>query len=589
MAAVALISSNSACSTSPERHRRSGSTRSAQDPGFLPEIPFPDVEDAVASFRSICDSRRGDIASFMERIRPEVALGAAMTLAGYLAWPELVRPLWRIWDAQAEGEKGRLLTHAVWMLGRCDTADVQPHLRTAILHLRTLRKDQGTDGGKETASHDIGPVKRCTIALYHARRWPVSSLAVATWVQIAEECPDLHSAMYVLLSGLDDPDAMRVYVNLSAEGLGSRWWFWGERAHVDSEDRALPMLAITRDYLWHRAETEPDETAQWIAFELWERALSTSDLARLQAVTEGSALFNTALRARLHLHDRTAVPYLLERLRTDPGRWGAYVGSFYTEPGVATVLLDSAHVLFQSDGNAKYSLCHDLPDEGITALAEQCHDLLCQCSYTWNDLWRSHNPAALALVGDAIAQAPEGEIHHLFTHGSFPFPVTPTMLDALLSTLDRWPSQERGILATLALLSDCEQWVKRHLPDITIAVVRNGVHMLTMEAVLTTLTDTATRVAGGRPISSTEWDFRLLQEGHTTIDLMHTVDDWLGAQPDRSRLIVGALLLEARGTDRDISWWQAREPREKETHAIWANTLITLRRRRWMPVISTGD
>ncbi len=35
MAAVALISSNSACSTSPERHRRSGSTRSAQDPILL--------------------------------------------------------------------------------------------------------------------------------------------------------------------------------------------------------------------------------------------------------------------------------------------------------------------------------------------------------------------------------------------------------------------------------------------------------------------------------------------------------------------------------------------------------------------------
>jgi len=557
---------------------------------FLPEVQWREVEDAVALFKDFWDDRRGDVVAYFQHIRPDVALVAALTLAGYLAWPELVEPLWRLWDGQTEAEKAVTLVHIVWMLSRCGDDTVRPYLEASLLRLRTVGDDAGdtNDGEAATQGRDNEHVQNFATALYHARRWPVTPMAIATWVRIAESYPDLRNAMYVLLSGIDDPDATRVYVDLSAKGQGGHWIFWGDHSHTDGEGRPLPISQASRDYLWSRAETEQDVAKRGIAFELWGRAASDADLPTLCAIPEESSLFDMALDVRLHLHDRTAVPYLIERLQTDPGRWGSYAGAFYGEPGVSAALLENADKLFHSDMSAKYTLCRDLPPEGIAALVRQHGDLLRQFSFAWHDLWRSRVPTALALVREAIAQGTGSESRQLFLHGGYPFPVTRDMLDALRPVLDRFPSQERRMLAEVTILSGHEYWVQLHLPDITMPVVRDGIHMLTQEQVITALDNEVARMPTG-PLSPTQWDFRLLQYGQATIDLMQVVCEWLGTEVDGNRLIIAALLLEARGTGRDINWWQECEPRDNDMHVIWANTLATLRRRRWRSVIPSSE
>src|SRR5882757_6097503 len=91
--------------------------------------------------------------------------------------------------------------------------------------------------------------------------------------------------------------------------------------------------------IW-RNESEDKHLRKW-ALRFWSATKDRGDLELLRSVTEGDTLFDPALWQRVRRRDQTAVPALLEKLRTDrTGYWWQLGRDFWSDE--MTDALDAA-------------------------------------------------------------------------------------------------------------------------------------------------------------------------------------------------------------------------------------------------------
>lgn len=547
---------------------------------FPPGIRDSLLEQAIVSFKSLYTQRRDRLEEKLTQAaeQPE-ATAAALTLAGYLAWSELSHPLWDAWNLLSHEEKLDTLAPIVWALSRC--GDCSAQLEETLLFVHELSDDGRDEGqGSDRLWHFMEPLWQTLC------RWPITSASAETWAKVTSEHPDLSETMCYVLRGIDHPAAMETFIRWGAERGGILWDYSFEPIDPLSQyphDPRNPVNPSTRDHLWKIFMNDPDEAVRRVAFSFWKRSVKVSDLARLREVPPSDSLFERVLQVRIRLRDETATGLLLERMEADPGRWCGFAPKLYDQPGVAEALLDNLEAGLSSSIWRPYAVAQHLPSEGVRKLVKEKRDLLLGSPRTWQALWRSDVPEALAFVQEAIAGAEPVDLQFFFYESEFPFPVSRRMLDGLVPVLECLPVRGQKRLIDLAIRGGLADWVQDHLLDAAV-----GSHYwLTIEDVMDILTAATNAVPEGpRKVRDTPDFSRLLfvlgdnYVGSAT-DIVEILQIWLGSSPEGNQLIVAAMLLVAFGTSDHIDWWQSMKPDEESAYEAWSRALYTLKRRQW--------
>lgn len=552
---------------------------------FLPGVRFSLLELSIQALASLYDRQRDYVESELTQAIGQIELSAAaLTLAGYLAWPELAHPIWGTWNLLSDADKLETLVPIVWALSRCGDETTQSGLEEALLLVRETSDEKKIEGRAHHASDRYWQFME---PLWQTlRRWPITFSSAETWAKVAIEYPDLSQTMCYILRGIDHPATMEAYVRWSAEKGGTLWDDaaepFGPLVQLEHMSR-IPLNSVTRDHLWDIFVAEADETVRRIAFNFWKRSVKISDLVRLRDVPSSDPLFERVLQVRVNLRDRTAAELLIGRMQSEPGLWCGYAPLLYDEPGVAKALLDNLDAAFDGQFWRPYAIAQHLPIDDVRDLVREKRDLLLRLPRTWLALWCSEVPEALALVQEAVAQANPDDLEFFFSWSGFPFPVSHRMLDTLVPVLGCFPVDEQKRLAELAVRGGFTEWVQDHLLDVAL-----GSHFwMTEEDVISILAAAAEMVPKGLDavLRNTEvfsLKFRLEDgRGGLATNITEILQTWLGSAPDDNRLTIAAILLGDFGTSNDISWWQSMEPAGESIYTAWSNALYILKRRRW--------
>jgi len=428
---------------------------------FPPAVRFALLERAVEGFHYLYDNQRDKIAnSLTEAIEVDGLAAAALTLAGYLAWPELAHPVWQAWNSRSDEERIATLLPLVWALSRCGDESVQSNLEQALIMVRQLSDEERVKGNVHHASDRYWQFME---PLWQSCRWPMPLNSVETWARVAVEHPDLSSALCYVLRGIDQPIAMETYIRWSAERGGTLWDDAGEPVNPLASRvfaPSIPINTVTRDHLWSMVKDEPDHATRRIAFVFWKRSADSADLEKLRSVSPDDQLFDSVLKLRLKLRDTMAAPLLIDRMRSDP-IWCGYVPLMYDEPGIAEVFLDRYEDALQAY-SWRSAVPEHLPPHGVTRLIAEKQNLLLRSPQTWLSLWRTNTPVALDLVQTAVKQAKPEDLEYFFSRGEFPFFVSHRMLDSLVPVLDRFRAEEKEHLAKLAARNGLSDWIQDH-------------------------------------------------------------------------------------------------------------------------------
>jgi hypothetical protein len=548
---------------------------------FLPAMSFQFLEQSIEAFARLYDHQRNTVAEKLAQTmeRPELA-SAVLTLAGYLAWPELTVPVWEAWNQLTHEKKLGTLTPVVWALSRSGDDKAQAQLREALLIVREI-SDEAKGKGKASDRYGqfMGP-------LWLSHRWSFTVESAQIWANVAVEHPDLSKALCFVLRGIDHPSTMEVYVRWSAEKGGTMWDPLsepldplGRRPRVPK----TPSRSVTREHLWHMVKDEPDLTTRKIALNLWKRMVKFSELDRLRAIHFDDPLFEEVLKARLLLRDKMAVRPLLKLIESESIRWLRYAPLVYSEPGVEKAFL---HNLEEGLKNSLIWVCNApgrLPAYGIRRLLEEKRGVLAEYPETWRSLWRSDVPEALAFVQEVLRSADSENLKGFFTLMGFPFPVSRRMLDSLIPVLDRFPESQKLRLADSAVRAGFIQWTRRYLFEEVSKVER----WLTEKRTLEILEEAANLVPEGAETVSREGRISYLKSAiehrsSTTVpDIKALLRRWLGSEPSPNQITIATILMVDFGDADDVTWWQKLKPFVKEARAVWFNTLWILKRSKW--------
>jgi len=563
---------------------------------FLPAMRFTFLEQAIAAYARVHNHHREHVAELLAQAMPDMA-GTTLILASYLAWPELVEPLWNAWSKLSESDQTETLVATAWFLSQCEDYNVQPKLESVFLRSLIFSDERPeTEPGSERYQRFVQPLR-------HARWRPITPMAAEAWALIISRHPELQESMGYLLGGIDHPMTLEAYIRWHVTG-GHKWSFWDEGVEtIDplaeaSHDSKAPETQAARSHLWKIIRHDPDEHVRRRAWYLWRRAAKRSDLPLLQQIPSDDTLFEDVLKVRVKLRDRTAVNLLIDRMRTVPHRWCGHAPLLSNEPGVFDTLLDNLEEALQADtydvGYSEWVIRH-LPSEQVQWIIREKRELLLQTPRVWPSLWRSNVPEALMLLQTAVAQSREDDLHFFFTRGSWPYPVSQMMLDTFVPVLDRLADRERKNLADLALRHGFRDWIAAHLSEFLHDTNNRQFEWATPEGVMVTLNEIAAAVPNGVQYvhHKTKYfglDISLSEHPQSMARIDDVLKVWLDHALDRERMITAAMFLARFGSANDLTWWRQMEPEstDKMAHRIWFDTLFHMRRRLWQK-LETGD
>jgi len=531
------------------------------------------------------------VRTLLEHAAAEDDLRVVILLSGYLGLSGLAEPVWEALTRADDQERRSLLLPVVWALSRCvdqnsaeRLASVLREWADAVRHPHVVPEE----------------VQELWLSLNH---WDFTPQAKTKWAEVSVDPAVTEASLTFILRRLDEPDAVEAMVRWAAEHPSWTWAWYTEPTDVlapyDVQHDPFPESGPSRNRLWALVEKGDDEPVRKFAFEFWVRKASAEDLPRLRSVLPADPLYDAALRNRLRLHDASAVPQLIERMRASPAEWMAYAPAVCQEQGVEDALIDAfASLASNFTSKNAYPLQH-LPAQSVKRIVDRYRDLLLRRPHTWLPLWRSDEPTAQELVREAIQStdlevsvefetitswedfAPH-EVRHFFSGSSrYPYPVTFSMLEAIRPVLDKFPADQIDNLAELAILSGFERWARQHLQERVPDHFRKRVWP-TQEEVLSILNDAASAVPEG-PVAPHNVDgfADLLSATRTRLDVVGTLQEWLYETNDPNRVVVAAIVLDAIGTGADVEWWTREEPEDTQLRAVWLAVRFTLLRRQW--------
>jgi hypothetical protein len=589
---------------------------------FFPRMEFSLIEQALEAFVTLHDCNRDEVVNQLVQVmkQPEFTV-AAITFAGYLAWPELSRPVWDTWNTLSHSDSEKLVATVptIWALSRGGDDSIQSELEKALLFTRELNElDRlNREQGRGNIPHGRERLwKQWSFQLGSSLRWSITPLAAKTWVKVIDKDSEIRNVMWGMLRRIDHSTAIEAYIKWGAIAIEAHMqWLEDESNNLDKNIRGELLLSEilcetvaplteqkpkrkalvnrdTRERLWEIAEdNKSDVIKRAIAFTSWKQSATGADMECLQKIPPSDQLFEDVLKVRLRLRDKTAAKPLIERMQSRPGYWCSHAPLLYDATGVPEALLDNLELALDEPTGWSNAIAKHLPAEGVRELVRKKQDLLLKSPHTWLALWCSDVPEALSLVQKAMIQAKLDDlIPFFYPSNSFAHPISQRMLDALVPALEHLPLGMREQLAERAAQGGHGEWVQEHLPDLaTTGQVRY--FFPTTEDVIAALTANVKVITDGvMPPQNTEeygyvqWLLRLNRIGSSGIDLPQILQTWLGSSPDQNQVIVAAMLLETSGTSRDLSWWQNIEPKDEPARTAWSNILYFLKRRRWQKV-----
>jgi hypothetical protein len=565
---------------------------------FLPAMRFTFLEQAIAAYARVHNHHREHVTELLAQAmhQPDMA-GTTLILASYLAWPELVEPLWNAWSKLSESDQTETLVATAWFLSQCGDDNVQTKLESIFLRSLIFSDERReTEPGSERYQRFVQP-------LLHARWRPIKPVAAEAWALIISRHSELQESMGYLLGGIDHPMTLEAYIRWHVTGE-HKWSFWDEGAETLDPLADASYLGrgaetqAARSHLWKIMRHDPDEHVRRRAWYLWRRAAKRSDLPALQQIRSDDTLFEDVLKVRLKLRDRTAVNLLINRMRTVPHRWCGYAPLLSNEPGVFDTLLDNLEAALKADTHdISYSewVIRHLPSEQVQRIIREKRELLLQTPRAWPSLWRSNVPEALGLLQTAVTRSREDDLHFFFTRGGWPYPVSQMMLNTFVPVLDHLAERERKNLAEQALRHGFRDWIADHLPEFLHDANNRQFEWATPEGVMVTLNEIAAAVPNGarcvhRETKCFALDISVSEHPQSMVRINDVLKMWLDHALDRERMTTAAMLLARFGSANDLTWWRQMEPESTDemAHRIWFDTLFHMRRRLWQR-LDTGD
>lgn len=247
----------------------------------------------------------------------------ALRLAGHLAEPPLADAIVACWAS--DPDRIERLPDYLWAAAECcgNAPDILlgPVCDAWAALPHKAPKDGMPSPRDELAAHEIS----------WAFKESLPSPALRYFIERAQR-EDLHWPISYMLRGIDHPDAVEFIAHefathsRAAEGTDGFWHFpltvrgdW-ERQQVE-RGKGMSLASRQRlQELWTRPDNDKHLRRQ--AFLLWAATSSSNDVSLLQAVENSESLADDILRARLERGDSTAIPALLDKVRTDEkGGW----------------------------------------------------------------------------------------------------------------------------------------------------------------------------------------------------------------------------------------------------------------------------
>jgi len=248
------------------------------------------------------------------------------------------------WDG--DPDRGTILEEYLWALAECaaNAAEAEALLKPACDLWASLPDESDEE-------HRPSPrVRVIEFGVRWAFQRKIPEAAIPYLIERAKT-DELKWPITFLFEGIDHPDSIEFMVREIArreaelEGTGQ---FWPYSSHVTrdftrrQDETGQAMSERTRSRLaplW-RNESE-DKYLRKCALRFWSATKDRGDLDLLRNVTESDALFDQVLWQRIRRRDPSAVPALLEKLRSDrTGYWWQLGRDYWTDE--MTDALDAA-------------------------------------------------------------------------------------------------------------------------------------------------------------------------------------------------------------------------------------------------------
>ena len=561
---------------------------------FPPSYNFRTLEDSLEALTRLYTKNEETLAKQLSsRLHLDSEPEPAILLMGYLGWSQFCEVICKSWEARRAAEDTRPGSLAwqcyLWSLARCCSEEGISTLAELLRGVEMLSKDRGETGGEERYLHFSMPLRAVGRS-----RLPLSSIAAATWAKVATDHSNISYELFYTARRVESPIFVEAYVRWYVKAKPFMHEF-SRNSDVLKDPQPLPRdthldVAVFRssvvlDRLWELATNDGDANVRELAFQMWRRSASITELPQLQSIPEASSLFNAALEVRARLGDETAGGSLAKKIKEKPTDWCAYAPRLYQVPEVKEAFLDNYAAALEGDGYEEGYAPSHLPAEAVPEFIERLRPVLLKTRRTWTSLFLTGVPEALTLIQEVIAGAQESDLEHLFSYRLYGGgPITRRMLDALRPVLHRLRENDIRRLVEQALKDGQGEWVMQNLTAY-VSAPDHPRYWLNEQDILDDLNALAAQVLHGtRAVYATHYYHEVISsDAHSPYmtDFKRTLRRWLGATPTDAQITIAALALIERGQTEDIAWWQDIRPQQDTCRQQWENTFRILLIRKW--------
>jgi len=237
----------------------------------------------------------------------------ALRLAGYIGDSRLGPAVRACWDQDTDSDRD--LRSYLFAAARCCGSDAESTIDPILAAWESLPDDPDSDFGQ--------PINRLASqgVSWEFRHYPPRD-AVQYFVDRAKSSERLGWPITFMLRTIDHPIAVEHVVRYAAKlphaalsGLMSEW-------KPSSGTPARQMSSVSKGRLLEIAlsENETDDVRRQ-AFSFWDKSSGLTDLQAMKQISEGSLLFDSALRARARRRDYSVTPQVLLKIKDDPADW----------------------------------------------------------------------------------------------------------------------------------------------------------------------------------------------------------------------------------------------------------------------------
>lgn len=582
---------------------------------FTPGTQYDVFEQALERFSKIyCINKNKHIKKILAALKNPKQSIAAMILVGYLTWSELAEPTWLVWNNLSGKQKLVATVPTIWALSRTDSSQMQQKLEEAlnfkaeVIQAANRIRNQNEQGG---VPKGIDFFWEIDCQLWHpSSRWPITSSAAEIWMKVIEENPEIHKYFWDKLRYIDEPQTVSAYIQYvsdktteNGEDIQISMIWRGELSegfHDPVKQIGFPKKAYknleTKNKLWNIIDSDLSPLSRLMAFLLWKPGASIKDLEKLRNISSDDELLSDEIaKTRFKLRDKASSKLLIDKLKSEPRYWCAYVPFLQENDSVFDAFLENLESALQIpeqevSHHRLNSVSKYLSTERVKELVRRKHELLMDSPQTWLALWCTDVPEALVLVQRAMIQLEPGSWYLYFcTNESFHDPISVRMLNALIPVFQKHLFIRDTVFEWAADARLCE-WVCDHLShDAANERIRLSCPMAEdINRSLSTVLGKGDKLE--KPIQLTpelqpvRVAFRRRDQLSEIFDLQNLLEDWINLDTDKQRFSLVAKIVAAWGNSQDIDWWENLEPRGSALRLAWENTLQVLQRRKWYEV-----